>query len=85
VVDDNLHKRHILKSLGKKWRARRGSLYKLYDKTKSREENIANPPNGLSRKQWASFIDYRNHPKTQVITLSYILIYFNTIVLMLNL
>ncbi|KAF7800643.1 hypothetical protein G2W53_044929 [Senna tora] len=65
VVDDGQHKRFILQSIGKKWRARRGKLYKMYDTSKTREENIANPPLGLTREQWASFIDYRNDPKNQ--------------------
>ncbi|KAJ1420759.1 putative transposase, Ptta/En/Spm, plant [Sesbania bispinosa] len=65
-IHDNVAQSYIMKDIGKKWKENRLRLYNShYDPTKSRDENISNPPKSIPTTKWASFIDYRLKPKTQ--------------------
>ncbi|KAK7389142.1 hypothetical protein VNO78_23974 [Psophocarpus tetragonolobus] len=50
----------------KKWKEYRLSLFdKFYDDSKSREENIRNPPYSILAVEWAAFLDYRLDEKAK--------------------
>ena len=69
-------RKYIFSDLGKKWRENRHFLWGHYDKTKSREENILNPPENVIPDQWVCFVDYRLDPKTQVVPITLMLYSF---------
>ena len=72
-VEDDIINRYINQSIGKKWRDFRLKLWnEFYDPTLSIDDIINNVPKGFSIDQWATFVDYRLRPDTQVFS-SYIL------------
>ncbi|RYQ92377.1 hypothetical protein Ahy_B09g098591 isoform C [Arachis hypogaea] len=65
-VSDNLAKRFLLQSLGKKWREHRIKLWNdFYDPRLSKTEIINNAPEDIAPDQWALFVEYCLKPKTQ--------------------
>ncbi|XP_072076622.1 uncharacterized protein [Arachis hypogaea] len=65
-VSDNLAKRFLLQSLGKKWREHRIKLWNdFYDPRLSKIEIINNAPEDIAPDQWALFVEYRLKPETQ--------------------
>ncbi|RYR08242.1 hypothetical protein Ahy_B05g075817 [Arachis hypogaea] len=59
-------KRIIFKMLGRAWKETRNRLYHhCYDPDLSLEENIENPPDGITADHWRWFLDYRNSKETQ--------------------
>ncbi|XP_025673513.1 uncharacterized protein [Arachis hypogaea] len=65
-VSDNLAKRFMLQSLGKKWREHRIKLWNdFYDPRLSKTEIINNAPEDIAPDQWALFVEYRLKPETQ--------------------
>ncbi|KAJ1437530.1 putative transposase, Ptta/En/Spm, plant [Sesbania bispinosa] len=69
VIESDIQKSYIYKSLGTKWRDCRQELWQARDdKARNRDELIAMVPDGLNRDQWASFIDYRLEPKTKILS-----------------
>ncbi|XP_020965420.1 uncharacterized protein LOC107613253 isoform X2 [Arachis ipaensis] len=65
-VSDNLAKRFLLQSLGKKWREHRIKLWNdFYDPRLSKTEIINNAPEDIAPDQWALFVEYRLKPETQ--------------------
>nr|XP_029143997.1 uncharacterized protein LOC112701408 [Arachis hypogaea] len=65
-VSDNLAKRFLLQSLGKKWREHRIQLWNdFYDPRLSKTEIINNAPEDIAPDQWALFVEYRLKPETQ--------------------
>ncbi|KAH0746865.1 hypothetical protein KY285_008522 [Solanum tuberosum] len=61
-------RQHIYKSIGKKWAANKNNLWKLVeDPLKSKVEIIDNVPDGISRDQWISFVDYQYKDSTKTI------------------
>ncbi|PIN26420.1 hypothetical protein CDL12_00835 [Handroanthus impetiginosus] len=65
-VSDELHKKYIMGSLGKKWRDNRSRLFtECYDPVLSWEANLEKRPTYIPREQWAGFLEYRMNEKTQ--------------------
>ncbi|XLU25006.1 hypothetical protein S245_061072, partial [Arachis hypogaea] len=65
-VSDNLAKRFLLQSLGKKWREHRIKFWNdFYDPRLSKTEIINNAPEDIAPDQWALFVEYRLKPETQ--------------------
>ncbi|XP_025678590.2 uncharacterized protein [Arachis hypogaea] len=65
-VSDNLAKRFLLQSLGKKWREHRIKLWNdFYDPRLSKTEIINNAPEDIAPDQWALFVEYRLKLETQ--------------------
>ncbi|KAL4287237.1 hypothetical protein AHAS_Ahas19G0166100 [Arachis hypogaea] len=65
-VSDNLAKRFLLQSLGKKWREHRIKLWNdFYDPRLSKTEIINNAPEDIALDQWALFVEYCLKPETQ--------------------
>ena len=72
-VEDDIVKRYVNQSIGKKWRKFRLKLWnEFYNLTLSRDDIINNVSEGISIDQWVTFVDYRLKPDTQVFS-SYIL------------
>ncbi|PIN00622.1 hypothetical protein CDL12_26876 [Handroanthus impetiginosus] len=68
MTSEEIAKRYVMQSIGKKWAGSRLRLWDdTYDPTKSRGELIDNVPEGVTRDQWAAFVDYRLKPETQAI------------------
>ncbi|KAJ1376895.1 hypothetical protein SESBI_49462 [Sesbania bispinosa] len=66
VIESDIQKSYIYKSLGTKWREHRQELWQARDdKVRNRDELTAMVPDGINRDQWDSFVDYRLDPKTK--------------------
>ena len=67
-VYEDLHKKYIMGSLGKKWRDDRSRLYNdLYDPALDWEGNMGKRPSHIPAKQWAGFLTYRMQERTQIV------------------
>ncbi|RYR59523.1 hypothetical protein Ahy_A05g025416 isoform A [Arachis hypogaea] len=65
-VSDNLAKRFLLQSLGRKWREHRIKLWNdFYDPRLSKTEITNNTPEDIAPDQLALFVEYRLKPETQ--------------------
>ncbi|PIN22878.1 hypothetical protein CDL12_04406 [Handroanthus impetiginosus] len=68
-VSDELHKKNIMGSLGKKWRDNRSRLFTAYyDPALSWEANREKRSAYIPRVQWAGFLENRMNEKTQSMT-----------------
>ncbi|KAI4353859.1 hypothetical protein L6164_002782 [Bauhinia variegata] len=66
VVEADVHKSYILKSIGSKWKDYRQELWQKRDDGKlNRDQLIEMVPEGINRDHWISFVDYRLNPKTK--------------------
>ncbi|KAJ1427612.1 putative transposase, Ptta/En/Spm, plant [Sesbania bispinosa] len=64
-VNEDMAKRHLQQSIGKKWREYRIKLYAFDDPTMSKNEIIKNVPQDISMDQWALFVEYRSKTTTK--------------------
>ncbi|KAJ1378342.1 putative transposase, Ptta/En/Spm, plant [Sesbania bispinosa] len=65
-VNEDMAKRHLRKSIGKKWREYRIKLWNAFDDpTMSKNEIIKNVPEDISMDQWALFVEYRSKTTTK--------------------
>ncbi|RYQ89989.1 hypothetical protein Ahy_B09g096337 isoform H [Arachis hypogaea] len=61
-----LIKKSFLKQMGKSWKDTRGRLFDShYKPTRTLEQNLEQRPEGIPRKHWKWFIEYRNDPATK--------------------
>lgn len=66
-VHEDLAKRYIEASIGKKWKEYRGNIWKAnYNPLLSKSEIIKNKPDDVPLDQWALFVEYRSKPETMV-------------------
>lgn len=72
VNHEDLAKRFVQQSIGKKWKEHRLKLWnEFYDPTLSKADIISNVPEVVTMDQWATYVKYRLDPKTMVILLTY--------------
>ncbi|NP_001312870.1 uncharacterized LOC107815048 [Nicotiana tabacum] len=68
-VNDEMNKKYILGNIGRKWRDKRIKLFdENYDPSLGKDANIDLPPAGISKDQWALFLNYRLNEKTMEIS-----------------
>lgn len=66
-VHEDLAKRYIEASIGKKWKEYRGNIWKYkYNPLLSKSEIIKNRPVDIPLDHWALFVEYRSKLKTMV-------------------
>jgi len=77
---EDLAKRYIEGSIGKKWREYRLKLFDdNFNHTLSKNEIVNNRPENVPLDHWVKFVEYRLKPETMVYFIfHYILIFFFT-------
>ncbi|XP_061347423.1 uncharacterized protein LOC133292948 [Gastrolobium bilobum] len=60
VLESEYHYNYCMQNMGKKWKDNRYRIcHEFYKKDKTYEQNIENYPQGITRENWAGFLQYR--------------------------
>jgi hypothetical protein len=66
-VNNDIHKKYILGTIGKRWRDNRKVAFdRCYDPSLSWEVNLDRRPKGIDKDKWPAFLTYRLKSENQV-------------------